>query len=355
MIEDVFVVDATAHAFNFSPDNFRQDFMHHVIRMTYHFAFDVLHPIGDPRYHLDYETFTGLFKRQPDLLEKVLFAESQTDVAIYHGVPMYGLFGDGSSPIWVAEAIAKRLPHRMFIYPDLSWTHPDPEGWIDSFRDRPNVLGVKFYPADMVEGRAVPVRLNDEKRVLPLIERVRAAGIKVVAVHKAVPLGPLPRDHFDVSDLDSVISMFPDLQFEIVHGGYAFAEETAALLKKYDNVWVNLESNPCFALNFSDKFSDMLGPLLATGRHDKILYATGANGMHPQPFVEAFMRLELTKGYPRLTEEMKRGILGLNVARLHGWDVEALKAACRADVYGLEGKKLAPPWSLVKQSLEQAA
>jgi hypothetical protein len=348
MIEDVFVVDATVHGFNFAPENFRQPFMHDVIRMTYHFAFDILHPQGDPRYRLDYEQFADLFKLYPALMEHVLFGESQIDAAIYHGVPMYGLFGDGSSPIWIGEAIAKRFPHRMFVYPDLSWTHPNPESWIDSFKDRPNVLGVKLYPADMVEGRCVPVRFTDEKRVLPLIERVRAAGIKVIAVHKAVPLGPLDRDCFDVDDLKGVVETFPDLTFEIVHGGYAFAEETAALMGKHDNVWINLESNPCFSLNHADKFADIIGPLLASGRHDKIMFSTGACGMHPRPFVDSFWRFEMPRGYPPLTEEMKRGMLGLNCAQLHGWNVDAMKRACRKDEFGLEGKALKAPWSLVR-------
>lgn len=350
MIDDVLVVDAAVHGFNFSADNFRQPFMREVIRMTYHFAFDMLHPVGDPRYQLSYEAFSDLFKLQPDLLETVLFAESPIDIAVYHGVPMYGLFGDGSSPIWIGEAIARRFPHRMFLYPDLSWTHPDPMGWIDSFAGLPNVLGVKFYPADMVEGRAVPVRLDDEKKVIPLIERVRSAGIRVVAVHKAVPLGPLPSEAFAVDDLASTISAFPDLQFEIVHGGYAFAEETAELLERHENVWINLESNPCFVVNHADKFADLIGPLLATGRHDRILYSTGACGVHPRPFIEPFWRLKLPRGYPKLDEEMKAGILGTNYARLHGWDLEAMKAACRADRYGLEGKRLEKPWSRVSRS-----
>ena len=35
---------------------------------------------------------------------------------------------------------------------------------------------------------------------------------------------------------------FPDLTFEIVHGGMAFNEETAWLLGRFPNVWVNLET-----------------------------------------------------------------------------------------------------------------
>jgi hypothetical protein len=49
-------------------------------------------------------------------------------------------------------------------------------------------------------------------------------------------------------------------------------------------------------------------------------------------------------GYPELTEDIKRGILGLNHARLLGWDVPALRERLRQDEFG-RLKEMAPPWS----------
>lgn len=353
MIDGVFVVDAAVHGFNFTSDNLRAPFMPEIVRMLYHFGFDTLHPLGDARYRLTFEQFQNLFTLQPELMQRVLFAESHIDMACYHGVPMYGLFGDGSSPIWIGEQIAAQFPHRMHIYADLSPTHPDPVGWIDSVAGRPNVLGVKFYPVDLVEGKIVTVQLDDDKAVMPLIERCRTKGIGTIAVHKAVPLGPIGREHYHVRDMAPAIAAFPDLQFEIVHGGFAFAEETAALLDKYDNVWINLESTPCYAVNNADKFADIIEPLIATGKHERIMFATGATGMHPQPFVEAFWRLEMPRGYSKLSDEMKAGILGRNFCTLHGIDVEAARTSCSADIYGIDGK-LDAPWTMVRE-LEQAA
>jgi uncharacterized protein len=354
MIDGQLVVDATVHGFNFGKKNMRYPWLDQVLGMLHTFAFDILAPHDDPRYRLSPEEFQNLFQLYPDLMEQVLFAESQTDIAVYHGVPMYGLFEDGSSPVSVARPIKSRMPHRMFIYGDLSPTHPEPLRHIDWLVDEVGVIGVKFYPVDMVEGRPRPVLL-DADDTMPLIARARDRGLKVVAVHKAVPLGPIPRDLYRQGDLAPAIAAFPDITFEIVHGGFAFAEETAALMEKYPNVVVNLETNPCFALNQPEKFADILAPLLATGRHDSIYYATGACGMHPQPFLEAFWRFEMPKGYPRLTEDMKAGMLGANFARLHGWDVEALKSACRTDAHGLETKTLREPWRLVKELRRDAA
>jgi uncharacterized protein len=349
MIDGVLVVDATVHGANFQPENIRHPAMHALVKMLYHWAADHLHPHHDPRYRLTYEQFQRLFRLQPRLLEQLLFAESDVDVAVYQSVPLYGLFHDGSSPIAVADEIRRRWPHRMFTYGDATpWQH-DIFAHIDRLVDEHQVLGLKLYPLDMVEGEIRPVRFDDEERVFPLIEHARARGLKVIAVHKAVPLGPVaPIDCYGLEDMAPPIQAFPDMIFEIVHGGMAFCEETAVLLERYPNVSVNLESTPCFALNFADNLADMLAPLLATGAHDRLFFATGVPIMHPAPFVEAFWRFEMPRGYPRLTPEMKQGILGANFARQHGWDVATLKARCASDVYGHATQK-AEPWSMVRE------
>ena len=151
-----------------------------------------------------------------------------------------------------------------------------------------------------------------------------------------------------MDDLAPAARAFPKVTFEIVHGGFAYAREIAALLEKFENVTVNLEGAPCYALNFPGKFAEMMAPLLASGAHDRIFFSTGAPVMHAQPFVEAFWRFEMPKGYPALTEQMKRGILGENFARQHGWDIPALKKACAADKYGLHRKSRTPPWSVLR-------
>ncbi|MCG8442305.1 MAG: amidohydrolase [Caulobacterales bacterium] len=347
MIEGALVVDGVVHAFNFTRENWRFPFMEGVVRMLHGFTRNQVHPPADPRYRLTFDEFEGAFRLQPDLMEQVLFAESHTDIAVYHGVPMYGLFGDGSSPVWVAHEIKKRLPHRMAIYGDVSPLVDDPFAHIDRMVDEIGVIGLKFYPADVVEGRITPVRMNDEAAVWPLVEHARARGLKVIAVHKAVPLGPITKPYHAVDDMSEIVKAFPDMIFEIVHGGFAFAEETAELLAAHENVWVNLETNPCFAVNLADKFADMMEPLLATGATDRLIYATGATGSHPRPTLEAFWRFEMPKGYPVLDEAAKRAILGENFARLHGWDVEALKTACRNDQYGLENKTLTEPFAQI--------
>jgi uncharacterized protein len=347
MIDGVMVVDATIHGFNFSEDNLIFAPMKQAQFGLHTMVTDKCGPQDDRRYNLSYANFNALYGLQPHITEQVMFAESQTDIAVYHGVPMYGLFKDGSSPVWIAQQLAEKLPHRMFVYGDISPLHPDPIGWIDQLCAHPSTIGLKFYPVDMYNGEMIPIRLDDEKNVFPLIDHARKKGLKVIAVHKAVGSSNIDLEYYGVGDLLPAIEAFPDMIFEIVHGGYAFAEETAMLLERYDNVTVNLETNPIFSLNSADKFADMMGPLLATGRHDKIFFATGATAIHPQPFIESFWRFEMPKGYPALTQEMRAGMLGSNFAKMHNWDVDALLDKCRTDRFGVEEKVLQAPWSTV--------
>jgi predicted TIM-barrel fold metal-dependent hydrolase len=69
--------------------------------------------------------------------------------------------------------------------------------------------------------------MDDPEIAFPLFERALYLGLKAVAIHKAIPLGPVPMDHYRMDDIDAAAAAFPDLQFEIVHGGFAFIEETA--------------------------------------------------------------------------------------------------------------------------------
>jgi uncharacterized protein len=350
MIDGVFVIDATVHGFNFAKENHKYPFLEDVVRGLHSGGQRMYAAMGTHDYSLTFEQYRDNFQLQPRMMREVMFAESQTDYAVYHGVPMYGLFGDGSSHISVGEALARELPHRMSVYADLSPHHAEPFAYIDSFKDRPNLIGVKFYPADFIDGQIVEIRMDDQKNVFPLLEAVRNAGIKVVAVHKAVPFGHIPRDLYDVGDLAPAIEAFPDLTFEIVHGGFAFVEETVELLDRYPNTVINLESTPIMSLIHPDKFADLMAPFINIGAIDRVFYATGATAMHPQPVLESFWRFEMPRGFPKLTDEMKAGVLGANFAKLHGWDIDAMTAACKTDAFGLD-KELQAPWTYVRAAM----
>ena len=118
MIGDTFVIDAVVHGYNLSPENQRGPASAELAAALYYGVHRGFSPRGQEQWVLDAERF--FHGHNPDLLAHALFAESQTDVGIYHGVPAYGMFTDGGSPLWVGKEIRTRYPGRMLLYGPIS-------------------------------------------------------------------------------------------------------------------------------------------------------------------------------------------------------------------------------------------
>jgi uncharacterized protein len=348
MIDDAFVIDATVHGFNFLPDNYRADFLADLVQMLYNGAHVGFHPHNEPHWNMSWHEFLHAFNYQPDLLVQTMFAESQTDLIVYHGVPLNGIYKDGSSPISVAKAARERCPGRVFIYGPLYPWQPDALDELERMAEEDGIIGLKFYPIDLYGDELRPSRMDDAQ-MWAICERARSLGIRMIAVHKAVPLGPLPLAPYNsLYDLAPIVADFPDLTFEIVHGGAAFLSETIAMLERFPNVVVNLESLPMFIPNHRQKWVEIMAAYLAAGLADRLFYATGAVGGHPQPFLKAFWEFEMPAGMPQISSQQKRDILANNYARYLGWDLDKLKAQFANDQFGLQRTALARPWSAMR-------
>jgi hypothetical protein len=144
-------------------------------------------------------------------------------------------------------------------------------------------------------------------------------------------------DKDNVHDVSTAAVAFPDLQFEVVHSGWAFLEESALQLMLHPNIWANLESVANFVVRQPRRFAHVIGTLLRYGGPERIIFGTGCSVAHPQPIVEAFSGFEMPEdliegyGYPEVTGAMKRKIFGENMARLHGFDPAERAAALAGD------------------------
>ena len=101
---------------------------------------------------------------------------------------------------------------------------------------------------------------------------------------------------------------------------------------RYPNLYASIAATVNFISRQPRVFAEMLGKMMWWCGEDKIIYGGESPIWHPQWALEAFWNFELPRdiveerGYPQLTEQAKRKILGENLARLHGIDVEAKKA-----------------------------
>lgn len=351
MLEGTFVIDGVAHGVDLSRRNWNdpavcEPFARH--------GYEGLHarwvPPGEPQWMMDRDRYLAGVAADPEVLAHSFFAESHTDAVIYHGVPMFGTFKEGLSPLRVGLAMRERYPGRVQVYGPVSPWMPDPVGEVDRLVEEVGVVGLKIYPTDVYEGRIYELRMDDVELVYPILERARHHGIRVVAIHKAIPLGPYPLEPFRPDDLDRVFIDFPDLYIEIVHGGFAFLEETAMQLHRFRNALVNLEGTSALLTIAPRKFVDIIAAFLFQGAADRIIWGTGNSAVHPQPLLERFWRLELPSelvegyGVPPLTEQVKRAILGGNITRILGLDVEAMQREAVGDRFA-DRSGLAPPWS----------
>jgi predicted TIM-barrel fold metal-dependent hydrolase len=292
----------------------------------------------------------------------MLFRESRTDVAIFHPTPIFA-YKDGLSAFYKGVEGVKRWPNRFVG----AWSSVDPlqgKAAFDLLEEQTATLkdagltpyGLKLYPTSW-RGEVVDSwRMDDPKVAFPLFERAAELGITTIGVHKAIPLGPAPTGaSFHPGDVEGAAEHFPELNFEIVHGGSAFCEETAWLLGRYPNIYVNMESLNIILANQPRTFAQIVLGLMHVGGDpvlDRLFWATGTMQYHPRPCLELFEDFEFPEDLlgnyglfgklSQITAEGRAKILGLNAANYRGWDVEELKRRIADDEFSADGGEAAP-------------
>jgi uncharacterized protein len=357
MIDDVLVIDAVAHAIDLRPENWNHPKVCEPFREFGYFGIHQLAvPRDEPRWALSHEGFDEHLA-STDVVDSVIFRESWTDACFYHEIPMYGMFKRGLAKLSNGLELRKRHPERVKLYGGVSPFEPGSVEKVDQLVEEHRVNALKLYPADLYESDAAPYgmlrqyTMDDPELIYPILERARHHGL-VVAVHKAIPLGPVPMGPFKVDDLDATFMAFPDLPIEIVHGGFAFLDETAQQVGRFPNAYVTLEATASLLAKAPERFALIVASLLAMGAEDRILWATGAALAHPQPLLQRFWEMEFSQetldltASPQLTKDIKRKILGENAARLHRIDLDALRRVVKAE--SLTGDGLAEPWSVAR-------
>lgn len=349
MIDGAFVVDAVSHVYNMADRNVKNAHGHMFNRHLHGFH-QALTPSGEKI--LTSQEF--LREWSIDEIAQIVFAESQTDMLIAQPLPLTDFFEDGLSCWRKCAEMASKYSDRV-----ISWGTVNPlEGskaleMMEIQAREFGVKGFKLYNIRYDFGEPFPWRMDDRRIAYPIFEKAQQLGINVVAVHKGVPLGPQPIDGTRVSDLDQAAVNFPDLNFVVFHPGLPFIDEICWQLIRFPNVHVSLAASINFIAKSPRWFAETLGKLLFWGGPDRIFTGSEVPLWHPRWALEAFSRFEMPQdltdgyGYPQVTAEMKRKILGENLARLMGIDIEAKKRKLQSDTFGRkQAEGLATPWSL---------
>ena len=341
MIGDAFVIDAVTHAYNLHPSNYRagkyaQSLAQLIFGLHSGFSGDGYRIEQPERFLKDWSVKE---------LARILFVESDIDLAVHHVLPLQTLYHDGLCSFEKTLEIRKRYPDRFLVYAGV-----DPLQGTAALADleRQAALlqptGLKLYPAAWLGDsfRHTGWRMDDPTIAFPLFERARKLGIKNVAVHKGLPMGAVPIEAYKVDDIGGAADAFPELNFEIVHGGMAFLDETGMQLSLFPNVYVNLEVTGALIVKRERWFAEALAGLLKWAGPSKIMWGSGTVFCHPQPAVQKFWNdfqlpedLVSVAGM-QVTPEIKRMILGENYARYAGIDIAAAKARIANDAFAKE-------------------
>ncbi len=305
-----------------------------------------------------------------------MFLDSDTHVAVLTTVPAAlcegGATSDCGNPLPNEEIIAtrelvnglarsQRLLNHAMIMPNLGLSAA--LDTMDRVHAESGVAAWKCYPPWGPSGSGWS--LADPAIGIPFVEHGIALGVPIFCIHKGLPLPGFDPVHTDPSDVAEVAARFPAGRFVVYHSAYnhgapGFGTDVtegpydptgspstarvginslvsameASGLGPGSNVYAELGSTWQSLMTSPDEAAHALGKLLRYVGEDNILWGTDCIWYGtPQPQIEAFRAFRISTelqdryGYPELTDQRKRKILGLNAARLYGIDPEARRCA----------------------------
>lgn len=317
MLHGNFVFDCVIHAYNMSDANLLD-------RPDAQLGRSSILKLGEdtraPGSAEGYSTFAQAWTHK-DLWDMV-FVRSNTDLAMAQTVPIFDWFRDGFAPVDAQYAFAAAYPDQVLFCGGV-----DPSYHRSAVRDEMerqvkemNARSFKFYNAH-VDGKTW--RCDDESVAYPMYEQAKRLGIRVLQFHKGIPFGNQNMEDLRPNDLQKAARDFPDLTFVIHHLALPYFDECVSIGARFPNVYLALSGITSLYFIRPKSFLMQLGQLLAEVGADKLLWGSEAALMGcPQPYLEAFWNLQIPEdlqedyGFPQITEEEKRKILGFNFARL---------------------------------------
>lgn len=316
------------------------------------FIFDVqvhpnepLEPFRDPPLPIDAEA-----------LIRMIFVDSDTTVACMSGVSYArgGGLGNLAANRRLQELVDRLAGPRLIFHANADPTNGPAElDYMAEVVAAHKIAAWKVYP------HVGPWRL-DRDVGLAFLERARALGTRIIAVHRGIGPGVDYAAATSPVDLANAARLFPDLTFLTYHSAWdPLADEDHAyspaepnpvgvdrLIKSLadsgigpgGNVYAELGSTWRNLMTQPRQAAHVLGKLLKHLGEDRIVWGTDSvfTGSAQEQIV-AFRAFQIPQsmqeqhGYPPLTDTARRKILGLNGARVYGVDPQAVRCAIAGD------------------------
>ncbi len=343
---DYFIIDAVAHCYNQSPDNFYKRLE------TVNGAYSYHKMSNPPEYQLTHEQWARDWKPEPFI--DMMLLESTTDIICMHSVPLFDYAKDGLVSNEKGAYLKKHYPDRVVWYAALDLGEPPEKtlALLDKVAGE-GADGIKLYPTgvNLATRQQTDWLMDDRKIAFPIFDEIQKRGIKHIAVHKLLEYDALTlqrQKYYGINDIAVAARTYPDLYFHVVHAGWTLLEDTLLLMQEYQNVIAVLEGPFFFPIIDRKRFDIFMERFMTTVGPDRMLYASAATNPHPRWIIEAFVNYEPPAGAGfTLTKQDKAKIFGESFARVHGIDVAKRKAAIANDRFSQARRKngLRSPWT----------
>ena len=298
---------------------------------------------------------------------KEVYFDSDTKIGILSGAP-----ADNPDNVFLSNPEMKRAQDLMdeLCGSRRMWSQailrPSAPGWLEEMdrciAEQKPISWKGYTVGDPLSNSDYPYRLDDEKLMYPAYERMMKSGIKTFCIHK----GLLPNDYADsfkawkhamVDDIAKAAKDWPGINFVIFHSGLKplndypqdhldkfnktgridWVTDLAEIPEKHgvNNVYAELGS--CFAncvISHPQHAAGLLGTVIKGLGADHVVWGTDSVWYgSPQWQIEAMRRMEIPDdmqkkfGFAPLggdNSEVKQKIFGLNMAKIHGIDVNNL-------------------------------
>ncbi|QLQ36579.1 amidohydrolase family protein [Micromonospora robiginosa] len=261
---------------------------------------------------------------------RLMFEESDTDIAMAQTVPSHGGWKLGFSPAENNYKLKEAYPDRVLFCGGVDpITHGRYGAVTEAIRqiEEWGAVSFKFYQA---HSGGVSWRIDDPDVAYPIWEACLEHGVTNVQFHKGLAFNTQHIIDLAPYDLERAAQDFPEMNFIVHHLGEPFIDETINIASRYENIhlaltaWINqYPVAPRAALHAIGKCLLHVGP-------DRLLWGSEAFVWPKvQAYIDLFAEMTMPEdlqdgyGYPELTDEVKAKIFGLNYAAMMGIDVAA--------------------------------
>ena len=321
--EKYFVVDEHMHFWDASPANWvkgQEQYAEGWIN-----CFHAYMGLGPADTHWPIEKFQ---KQTEENFVHDVFEQAGTDVGIFQSTYLKSWYTEGFNTLERNSQMVEKYPDKLIA--NGRFDPREGEAGLKQLEEdakRYNLKGAKLYTAEWHNGSR-GWSLADEQ-CKPFFEKCKELGIKNIHVHKGPTIWPLDKDAFDFQDVDYAATSNPELNFIVEHVGLPRIDDFCFIATQEPNVYAGLavvlgglmHARPRF-------FAKVMGELLFWVGEDKMLFGSDYAIWEPKWQIDGFMNWDFPddedfSDYPRLTQESRRKILGLNAAKLY--DIEVPK------------------------------